>query len=50
MRGAVHLLLNGEAAAKMGQGLGVMADDTMVAIYGNLLMRAGIAFIPGWFA
>jgi phosphatidylglycerophosphatase A len=30
-------------------GLGVMADDTMVAIYGNLLMRGGILLAPGWF-
>ena len=31
-------------------GLGVMADDGMAAIYGNLLMRAFIALAPGWFA
>jgi phosphatidylglycerophosphatase A len=31
-------------------GLGVMADDGMAAIYGNLLMRAMIAFAPGWLA
>ena len=31
-------------------GLGVMADDTMAAIYGNLLMRGGILLAPGWFA
>ena len=30
-------------------GIGVMADDTMAAIYGNLLMRGGIALFPGWF-
>jgi phosphatidylglycerophosphatase A len=29
-------------------GLGVMADDGMAAIYGNLLMRAFIALAPGW--
>jgi len=30
-------------------GLGVMADDGMAALYGNLLMRALIAFAPaGW--
>jgi phosphatidylglycerophosphatase A len=28
-------------------GLGVMADDAMAAIYGNLLMRALIALMPG---
>ena len=31
-------------------GLGVMADDGMAAIYGNLLMRALMALAPGWFA
>ncbi len=31
-------------------GLGVMADDGMAAIYGNLVMRALIALCPGWFA
>lgn len=30
-------------------GLGVMADDCMAAVYGNLLMRAGVAAMPGWF-
>jgi phosphatidylglycerophosphatase A len=30
-------------------GTGVMADDTMVAIYGNLIMRGAIAITPGWF-
>jgi phosphatidylglycerophosphatase A len=30
-------------------GLGVMADDTMAAIYGNLLMRGAILLAPGWF-
>jgi phosphatidylglycerophosphatase A len=29
-------------------GLGVMADDGMAAIYGNLLMRALIWVTPGW--
>jgi phosphatidylglycerophosphatase A len=30
-------------------GLGVMADDGMAALYGNLLMRVVIAFAPaGW--
>jgi phosphatidylglycerophosphatase A len=28
-------------------GLGVMADDAMAAIYGNLLMRGLIALMPG---
>ena len=30
-------------------GIGVMADDTMAAIYGNLIMRGAIAATPGWF-
>lgn len=30
-------------------GLGVMADDGMAAIYGNLVMRALIFLLPGWF-
>ena len=29
-------------------GLGVMADDGMAAIYGNLVMRGLIALTPGW--
>lgn len=29
-------------------GLGVMADDGMAAIYGNLMMRGLIAVTPGW--
>jgi phosphatidylglycerophosphatase A len=31
-------------------GLGVMADDGMAALYGNLAMRALIALAPGWLA
>jgi phosphatidylglycerophosphatase A len=30
-------------------GLGMMADDLMVAIYGNLLLRAAVAIAPGLF-
>jgi phosphatidylglycerophosphatase A len=30
-------------------GLGMMADDLMVAVYGNLLLRAAIALLPGLF-
>jgi phosphatidylglycerophosphatase A len=30
-------------------GLGVMADDGMAAVYGNLAMRGLIAVTPGWF-
>lgn len=29
-------------------GLGIMADDAMAGIYGNLLLRAGILFFPSW--
>jgi phosphatidylglycerophosphatase A len=30
-------------------GLGVMADDAMAAIYGNLIMRLLVAIVPaGW--
>ena len=29
-------------------GLGVMADDGMAALYGNLAMRGLIALTPGW--
>ena len=29
-------------------GLGVMADDAMAAIYGNLVMRGLMAVAPGW--
>jgi phosphatidylglycerophosphatase A len=31
-------------------GLGVMADDAMVAVYGNVVMRVAMAMLPGWFA
>ena len=31
-------------------GLGVMADDGMAAVYGNLAMRVLIALAPGWLA
>jgi phosphatidylglycerophosphatase A len=33
---------------KLPGGLGVMADDGMAAIYGNLVMRGLIAVTPGW--
>ena len=33
---------------KLPGGLGVMADDGMAAIYGNLVMRGMIAVAPGW--
>ena len=29
-------------------GLGVMADDAMAAVYGNLAMRVLILLLPGW--
>jgi phosphatidylglycerophosphatase A len=34
---------------KLPGGLGVMADDGMAAIYGNLVMRGLIVLMPGWF-
>jgi phosphatidylglycerophosphatase A len=34
---------------KLPGGLGVMADDGMAAIYGNLAMRGFIVLMPGWF-
>ena len=30
-------------------GIGVMADDTMAAVYGNLIMRGATIAVPGWF-
>lgn len=30
-------------------GGGIMADDLMVALYGQALLRAGMVFFPGWF-
>jgi phosphatidylglycerophosphatase A len=35
---------------KLPGGLGVMADDGMAAIYGNVAMRGLIFAFPGWFA
>jgi len=29
-------------------GLGIMADDAMAAVYGNLLMRVLLTLAPGW--
>jgi phosphatidylglycerophosphatase A len=34
---------------KLPGGLGVMADDGMAAIYGNLILRGLIVLMPGWF-
>jgi phosphatidylglycerophosphatase A len=34
---------------KLHGGLGVMADDAMAAIYGNITLRILIALLPGWF-
>jgi phosphatidylglycerophosphatase A len=31
-------------------GLGIMADDGMVALYGNLVIRGLVAIAPGWFS
>ena len=33
---------------KLPGGLGVMADDGMAAVYGNLILRGLIALTPGW--
>jgi phosphatidylglycerophosphatase A len=33
---------------KLPGGLGVMADDGMAALYGNLVMRVLMAIAPGW--
>ena len=33
---------------KLPGGLGIMADDTMAALYGNLVMRGLMAVAPGW--
>ena len=30
-------------------GLGIMADDAMAAVYGQVVMRGLIALAPGWF-
>ena len=35
---------------KLPGGLGVMADDGMAAIYGNLVMRVLLLTMPGWLA
>jgi len=29
-------------------GLGIMADDGMAAVYGNVVMRGLVALAPGW--
>lgn len=31
-------------------GLGIMADDAMVGVYGNLILRGLILLAPGWLA
>ena len=35
---------------RLSGGLGVMADDGMAALYGNLVMRGLMAVAPGWLA
>ena len=35
---------------KLPGGLGVMADDGMAAVYGNLVMRGLMFVAPGWLA
>jgi phosphatidylglycerophosphatase A len=34
---------------RLPHGLGVMADDAMAAVYGNLIMHALMRFASGWF-
>jgi phosphatidylglycerophosphatase A len=29
-------------------GLGIMADDLMVGLYGNLMLQAAVRLVPGW--
>ena len=31
-------------------GLGIMADDAMAGLYGNLLLRGAVALAPAWLA
>ena len=31
-------------------GWGVMLDDVMAGVYGQLVMRAAVAFLPAWFS
>ena len=38
----------GSRAERLPAGLGVMADDAVVAVYANLLLRLGIWLAPGW--
>jgi phosphatidylglycerophosphatase A len=34
---------------RLGGGLGIMADDAMSAVYANLVVRAALWLLPGWF-
>jgi phosphatidylglycerophosphatase A len=36
------------AAERLPGGLGVMADDAMSGVYGNILMRALLWLLPAW--
>ena len=36
------------AAERLPGGLGVMADDAMAGIYGNILVRVLVWLLPGW--
>ena len=33
---------------KLPRGFGVMADDGMAAVYGNLIMRVLLVVVPSW--
>ncbi len=35
---------------RLPAGLGVMADDVMAGVYGNLILRAAVWALPGWLA
>ncbi len=38
----------GRAAEDLHGGLGVMADDAVCGVYGNILMRALVWLLPAW--
>lgn len=38
----------GRAAEDLHGGLGVMADDAVCGVYGNILMRVLVWLLPGW--
>ncbi len=36
------------AAENLHGGLGIMADDAIAGVYGNILMRLALLVLPGW--